>query len=304
VEHAQAVAAGVEDVAFIQDHLDGEVRRGFAESATQDGEVIAIGDLVRGQTVRGNDPTAGETRDGGDVVEMLMGENDRVDLCRCMSSEVRHAARASKPALRPASIRRILSRPLKRYELHDRDRERSCQTSSSMGTAVHGAPVRMRSLSLAVGLATSGSSPLLRSQRLSVCITSTAKPKCLADEIEKASLVHGDDAGVGLERNGRSRTWRRADDGDLAKDLARADPMQLLLRAVDLLRQADETGDDDEEFIALAALGEDAIAALIGRDLIVRVDAPFRAQARRCHIDRPPGSLSDPRKSMFRAGSV
>ncbi len=107
----------------------------------------------------------------------------------------------------------------------------------------------------------SGSSPLLRSQRLSVCITSTAK-RVLADEIEEAGLVHGNDAGVRLERNGGRRAWRRADDGDLAKDLAWADPMQLLLRAVDLLRQADQTSDDDEEFVALAALGEDALAAL------------------------------------------
>ncbi len=37
---------------------------------------------MRGQTVRGNDPTAGETRYGGDVVEMLMGENNRIDLYR------------------------------------------------------------------------------------------------------------------------------------------------------------------------------------------------------------------------------
>ena len=82
VERAQAVAAGVDDVAFIDDHLDREVRGGLAESATQDGEVVAIGDLVSGQTVRGNDPTAGETRYGGDVVEMLMGEDNRVDLYR------------------------------------------------------------------------------------------------------------------------------------------------------------------------------------------------------------------------------
>ncbi len=124
----------------------------------------------------------------------------------------------------------------------------------------------------------------------------------VADEIEEAGLVHGDDAGVRLERNGRSRTWRGADHGDLAEDLARADPMQLLLRAVDLLREADETGNDDEEFIALAALGENEISALIGGDMVVRIDAPFRAQARRCHTDRPPGSRSDPAEKHVPSG--
>jgi hypothetical protein len=201
VEHAQAVAAGVEDVAFIQDHLDGEVRRGFAESATQDGEVIAIGDLVRGQTVRGNDPTAGETRDGGDVVEMLMGENDRVDLCRLHAERGWECCQGLEAGVETgidqdrsvATFEEIrIARPRSRAELPDivLDGDRRARRARAH------ALVELSGRACDVGIIALVAQPA--AQRLH---HQHGKAEMLADEIEKASLVHGDDAGVRLERN-------------------------------------------------------------------------------------------------------
>jgi len=114
VERAQAVAAGVDDVAFIDDHLDREVRGGLAESATQDGEVVAIGDLVGRQTVSGDDAPTSETRDRGNMVEMLMSEDDGIDVCRLHAERGEAVGESGKARIEAGTIRTVLSLPLNR----------------------------------------------------------------------------------------------------------------------------------------------------------------------------------------------
>src|ERR1700722_4054535 len=76
-EHAHAVRRALHYGAFIQDHLDSEVRGDLAKTTAQNCVVVPARDLMGRQSVGGHHPATREPRNGANVVEMLMRENDR-----------------------------------------------------------------------------------------------------------------------------------------------------------------------------------------------------------------------------------
>lgn len=64
MENAESVVASIDYGAFIQDHLDSEVRGDLAKTTAQNCVVVPARDLMGRQSVGGNHPATREPRNG------------------------------------------------------------------------------------------------------------------------------------------------------------------------------------------------------------------------------------------------